>query len=1339
VAGGSTKRAGCLAALAVLALAAPGLARAGTGSPAARHVGARGIATQGRGTDALGGSSKSALIAGRLVNHGGPVMATNVVHAMYWFPPGYTLSSSWRDTVDGYLGAVAGDSGKTSNVFSVTPQYGVSYSAQFLGSAVDTTPFPTSGCDAGVGGKPCLSEEQIFDELDAFAQRQGWAADPNDGSSPSSHPTHFFAVYLPQGVADCYDEAGGACSANSTKSYYCAYHTAWYDDTQTFIWANLPWSWNAAGCQGGSYPNDRAADTAIDVTSHEYIESLTDPFLNAWYDAGGYEIADKCQTTYGSVLNSALPNYNQLIGAGHYWTQLEYSNALGNCYQLGAPAISSLSPTAAAAGQTVQISGENFYGPVVVRFNGIVAGVLSVSPSAISVRVPVGQVFGPVTVQAIGGRATSATDFGFPLPAVSGLSAVDGKVGNTVTITGSGFASATKVMFGNVADTTFHVDDDSTITAHVPDRFSSGKVKVTNPSGSGSSAEPFAVTKVSRFAPATAKAGTTVTISGQGLGSATSVDFPNHAAVAVASAAPGYVKVVVPADATYGPLDVHTPNIDPAGIATTRFKATPTIASSTPDGKVGSAVTITGANLSDATAVKFGSIGVTFSADPAGTSISTTVPAGVVSSARITVVTPHGSVVAPTAFQVTKVTGVSPASAAAGATVTITGQGLKSTGTVDFPGAAGVAVLSTAPSYVKVRVPAGATLGSLTIHTPNIDGAGLSTAKPFKPLPRIASFDAASYQAGAVVTAQGSNLVETGAYTAKIGSVAVDDLQIVDAQTLTFEVPAAAVSGKLTFANASGATASAGSVLVRPTVDSFAPGDTTTGQKVTLTGATFKGTTAVTFGGVRASFSVARDGASLVATVPNAAVDGAVAVTNAGGTTSAVDTFHVDPTVRGFSPASGPVGAVVTVTGTGLKSVASVDFGGVAATPTATAATWLKVAVPPGATSGPIGVHGFAAGATGRPFQVTFSITGFSQPYGAPGATVSLNGVGLTGVTSVTFGPLAASISAQTGTSLSVVVPAIAGDTTVTVTKGRSTIQAPAQFGLFAVASVSPHALAPGGTLRLTGSHLGGASATFAGASSPVAVANDGSATVPAGFIGGTVTIADPYGDSVDETIPLFAVASYSPADAGPGDAVTIDLAAGGEYSSADVQVKFDGVAVAATGGDGAVTVHVPAGATSGALQVEADESGWATGPAFTVDRAGVELQSVEPGHVTLKATSAGGIGDTMVTWRQDGSTHTIDLAPRDVAAGDTIDVDAGFTLGELTIEVGTPLAVEDGIALNDGGTPSDGFVSDVAALQADGVWGSSDSFDWSALADGQSVSRVAESTPDDVPDWGIS
>jgi hypothetical protein len=376
----------------------------------------------------------------------------------------------------------------------------------------------------------------------------------------------------------------------------------------------------------------------------------------------------------------------------------------------------------------------------------------------------------------------------------------------------------------------------------------------------------------------------------------------------------------------------------------------------------------------------------------------------------------------------------------------------------------------------------------------------------------------------------------------------------------------------------------------------------------------------------------------------------------------------------------------------------------------------------------------------GHAFAVTFSVTGFSKPYGAPGATVTLTGIGLTGVTGVKFGSLPASIVSQSGSSLSVEVPAIAGDTTVSVTKGRTTIDAPAQFGLFAVTSASPHALAPGGTLRLTGSHLAGATVTFAGAASPANVANDGSATVPGGFTGGTVTITDPYGDSIDETIPLFAIASYSVSHAGPGDLITIDLAAGGDYSSAGVLVKFDGgTAVAADGGDGSVSVHVPDGATSGAVQVEADASGWATGPAFTVDRAAVEIESVQPGHVTLKATSAGGLGDTMVTWRQDGATHTVDLAAQAVEAGDTVEVDAAFSLGELTIEVGTPLAVEDVVALGLGGTPSAGFAADVAALQADGVWGSAEAFDWSALGDGQSVTRVTESSPDDVPDWGIS
>ncbi|HEV2593547.1 MAG TPA: hypothetical protein VGU02_16810, partial [Gaiellaceae bacterium] len=277
--------------LVLATLAAPALARA-DGHSAAPHSGHRGVQVKGQKAQRVSpfteSASSAANIPGKLVNHGGPVMTANTVHAIYWFPSGYSLDSSWRGVVDGYLGNVAADSGTTSNVFSVTSQYNVSYDATFAGSAVDTAPFPASGCSSGLNGQPCLTEEQIFNELSAFAQSQGWPADTNavSGSNPqpSTHPTHLFIVYLPPGVADCFDDTQGICSANSSDSYYCAYHTAWYDNTHTYVWANMPWSWSNRGCQGPKAPNGATADSAVDTTSHEYIEALTDPYLNAWYD-----------------------------------------------------------------------------------------------------------------------------------------------------------------------------------------------------------------------------------------------------------------------------------------------------------------------------------------------------------------------------------------------------------------------------------------------------------------------------------------------------------------------------------------------------------------------------------------------------------------------------------------------------------------------------------------------------------------------------------------------------------------------------------------------------------------------------------------------------------------------------------------------------------------------------------------------------------------------------------------------------------------------------------------------------------------------------------------------
>ncbi len=79
------------------------------------------------------------------------------------------------------------------------------------------------------------------------------------------------------------------------------------------------------------------------------------------------------------------------------------------------------------------------------------------------------------------------------------------------------------------------------------------------------------------------------------------------------------------------------------------------------------------------------------------------------------------------------------------------------------------------------------------------------------------------------------------------------------------------------------------------------------------------------------------------------------------------------PTLTALSPTSGPVGASVTLTGTNLSGVTSVQFNGTAATTfTVVNATTLTATVPAGATTGPVTVTAPRGTATGPGFTVTY-------------------------------------------------------------------------------------------------------------------------------------------------------------------------------------------------------------------------------------------------------------------------------------------------------------------------------------------------------------------------------
>jgi len=98
---------------------------------------------------------------------------------------------------------------------------------------------------------------------------------------------------------------------------YCGWHTR-----GTISGSDIKYSFvgNAARCitacaaQSVSPNGNPGVDGMISVVAHELEEAVSDPDLNAWYDSGGAENADKCAWTFGQaqyqVANGSWANMN---------------------------------------------------------------------------------------------------------------------------------------------------------------------------------------------------------------------------------------------------------------------------------------------------------------------------------------------------------------------------------------------------------------------------------------------------------------------------------------------------------------------------------------------------------------------------------------------------------------------------------------------------------------------------------------------------------------------------------------------------------------------------------------------------------------------------------------------------------------------------------------------------------------------------------------------------------------------------------------------------------------------------------------------------------------------
>jgi hypothetical protein len=142
-------------------------------------------------------------------------------------------------------------------------------------------------------------------------------------------------------------------------------------------------------------------------------------------------------------------------------------------------------------------------------------------------------------------------------------------------------------------------------------------------------------------------------------------------------------------------------------------------------------VTVTGTNLTGATAVKFNGAAASFTEDSA-TRITTTVPTAA-TSGRITVTTPGGTALSSNGFKVKPVLStLSPTAGKRGATVTLVGTGFgarRGTSYVKFGTKKCGTYFSWSNTRIRCRVPAKAAFGRAYVRVTAAGGA--SNTKTF--------------------------------------------------------------------------------------------------------------------------------------------------------------------------------------------------------------------------------------------------------------------------------------------------------------------------------------------------------------------------------------------------------------------------------------------------------------------------------------------------------------------------------------------------------------------------------------------------------------------------------
>ena len=350
----------------------------------------------------------------------------------------------------------------------------------------------------------------------------------------------------------------------------------------------------------------------------------------------------------------------------------------------------------------------------------------------------------------------------------------------------------------------------------------------------------------------------------------------------------------------------------------------------------GTSVAITGINLGEATAVKFGTSPASSFTINSPTSITATAPTGT-GTVDVTVTTPVGTSAPGAADAFTygpTVTSIGPSTgpSSGGTTITITGTDLGEASAVAFGGTPATSFIVNSASSITAVAPPGSGVVDVTVTAPE----GTTPARAgdrftYIPPPAVTGVSPSSglETGGTSVKLSGANF--TGATSVVFGSSPAASFTVNSAGAITAVSPAGAGTVDIIVTTPGGTSTVNASdqftyvLLPPPTLTKVKPSRSPVagGVTVVLTGTNFTKATAVTFGTTSATSFVVNSSTTITAvSPPESAGKVDVRVTTPSGTTpiTTKDHFIYSPTVTGLSPSSGSHtgGTSVTVTGTGF-------------------------------------------------------------------------------------------------------------------------------------------------------------------------------------------------------------------------------------------------------------------------------------------------------------------------------------------------------------------------------------------------------------------------------------